>query len=191
MARPYLAGVEKKLDLEKRTLVCIDESAFYLLPSVVRTWAPRGQTPILNEVYGRDHFSAISAITPQGKLYLHLQETPINGEDVVGFLCHLLRQIPGKLLILWDGAPIHRCQAIRQLLKTDRDRDLWLETLPAYAPELNPDEGIWQYMKQVELPNLCCKDKPQLRHEILKAVGRLRHKIQIIKACFKKAGLDL
>ena len=160
---------------------------------MVRTWSPRGQRPVLHEVYSRDHFSAISAITSEGKLYLHLQENALDGHDVLHFLCHLLRHIPGKLLILWDGATIHYNQAVRRLFATDKNQDLWLERLPAYAPELNPDEGIWQYLKKVELPNLylCCLDMKQLRHEIVKVVGRLRHKIHIIKACFQQAGLLL
>lgn len=186
-----MAGAQKKLNVEQRTLVCIDETAFYLLPGVVRTWSPRGQRPVLDEVYSRDHFSAISAITPEGKLYLHLQENALDGHDVIHFLCHLLRHIPGKLLILWDGATIHYNQAVRRLLATDKNQDLWLERLPAYAPELNPDEGIWHYLKNVELPNLCCLDSNQLRNEIVKAVERLRHKKHIIKACFKKAGLHI
>ena len=124
---------QKKISRENRTLVCLDEAAFYLLPSVGYTWAPRGQPPILSEVCSRDHLSAISAITPQGTLYLHLQEYPFNGMDVVHFLCHLLGQIPGKLLILWDRAPIHINQYVRQLLASDHNQDLWLETFPAYA----------------------------------------------------------
>ena len=191
MARRGLAYAQKKAAVEKRTLVCIDEAAFYLLPAVVHTWAPQGQPPWLDEVYSRDHFSAISAITPQGKLYLHIQDQALDGGDVVHFLCHLLRQIPGKLLILWDNSPIHKNEAIRRLLATDKEQDLWLEAFPTYAPELNPDEGIWHYLKNVELPNVCCLDKPQLRQEIGKAVGRLRHKTRIIKACFKHAGLNV
>ena len=103
MAGRNLAGAKKKAETEKRTLVCVDEAAFYLLPSVVRTWALRGQTPVLSEPLSRDHLSAISAITPQGQLYLQLKEGAMDGWDVVRFLCHLLRHIPGKLLILWDA----------------------------------------------------------------------------------------
>ncbi len=111
--------------------------------------------------------------------------------DVVHFVCHLLRHIPGKLLILWDGASIHKSEAIRRLLATDRAGDLWLESFPAYAPELNPDEGIWNYLKKVELKNLCYSDLKELRQEILQAVKRLRQKTHIIKACFQQAGLKL
>ena len=140
--RPSTGLNSKKARLEKRTIVCIDEAAFYLLPSVVRTWAPQGQTPVLAEVLGRDHLSAISAITPEGALYFHAQDKPLDGADVVRFLCHLLRQIPGKLLVLWDGSTIHYNEVVRRLLASDRNGDLWLERLPPYAPELNPDEGI-------------------------------------------------
>ena len=107
------------------------------------------------------------------------------------FTCVFCLQSGSLLRACFHGATIHYNQAVRRLLATDKNQDLWLERLPAYAPELNPDEGIWQYLKNVELPNLCCLDMKQLRHEIVKAVGRLRHKTHIIKACFQQAGLQL
>jgi hypothetical protein len=76
---------------------------------VVRTYAPVGQTPILHEHLSRDHLSVISAITLEGKLLMMEQERSFKSQDVVHFfLRHLLRQIPGKLLVIWDGSPIHR-----------------------------------------------------------------------------------
>jgi DDE superfamily endonuclease len=85
---------------EGRTIVFADQSGFYLLPGVVRTYAPVGQTPILKEHLSRDHLSAMGAITLEGKLYMTEQERAFRGDDVVRFLKHLLRQIPGKLLII-------------------------------------------------------------------------------------------
>ena len=158
---------------------------------MVRTWALRGQTPVLTERLSHAHLSAISAITPQGQLYLHLKEGAFDGWDVVAFLCHLLRHIPGKLLVLWDGAMIHRGQAVRTLLAADPAQDLWVERFPPYAPDLNPDEGIWHYLKNVELRNLCVDTLPQLRTAIQQAARRMRHKTQVIKACFQKAKLAL
>ncbi len=183
--------VKKKAEREGRTIVPVDEAAFYLLPAVVRTWAPKGCTPILEEVYSHDHLSVISAITPTGKLSLHLQQEPIDGWDVVRFLCHLLRHIPGKLLILWDQAKIHMGEAIRRLLRSDPAQDIWLEPFPPYAPELNPDEGIWNPLKHVELGNFCCQTLAQVREEVHKAVKRLRHKPYVITGCFQQAGLIL
>ncbi len=158
---------------------------------MARTYAPRGLTPILRVPLTKDHLSAISAITfdpVEPKLYMQVQERAYHSEDVVRFLKHLLRQIPGKLLVIWDGAPIHRGQPIKDFLAEGGAKRIHLERLPGYAPELNPDDGIWNYLKHVELPNVCCHDLPQLRHELRKATARLRHKRSIIQACFTSRG---
>jgi transposase len=77
------------------------------------------------------------------------------GEDVVGFLKQLLRQIPGNLLIIWDGSPIHRGEAVKAFLRQGGAERIHLERLPASAPELNPQEGVWNLLKRRERKNLC------------------------------------
>jgi transposase len=156
---------------------------------VVRTYAPVGQTPILQEWWTREHLSAISALSPEGKLYFHCQDRAINSDDVVAFLEHLLREVPGRLLIIWDGAPIHRSHTIRKFLANGAAQRLHLECLPAYAPELNPGEGLWAQLKGVELRNVCCCDIPHLRGELRDAVKRVRRKPRILTGCFLGAGL--
>ena len=167
----------------------IDESGFYPLPSVVRTYAPVGQTPILRGWWTREHLSAISALSPEGKLYFHSQDHALNSEDVVAFLEHLLREVPGRLLIIWDGAPIHRRHTIREFLTNGAAQRLHLERLPAYAPELNAGEGLWAQLKGVELRNVCCVDLPHLGGELRDAVTRVRRKPRILKGCFHGARL--
>lgn len=183
MARRALAGGQKKAEDEGRTIVFLDESGFYLLPGVVRTFAPRGKTPVLRERWTNDHLSAISGITPQGKLYMQVQEMPFRSPDVVRFLGHLHRYIRGKVLVIWDGAPIHRSNVIKDYLAAGATAWLQLERLPAYAPEMNPDEGVWHYLKGVELKNLICQHLPQLHAELRKAKERLRHKHHVLPAC--------
>jgi transposase len=156
---------------------------------VVRTYAPVGQTPILREWWTRDHLSAISALSPEGKLYFYSQDRALNSDDVVAFLEHLLREVPGQMVLLWDGAPIHRSHTIREFLTNGAAHRLHLERLPAYAPELNPGEGLWQHLKGVELHNVCCFDIPHLRGELHDAVKRVRRKPRILKGCFQGAGL--
>lgn len=156
---------------------------------MVRTYAPTGQTPILREWWTRDHLSAISAISAEGKVYFHSQDRPFNSDDVVAFLEHLLREVPGRMVLIWDGAPIHRSQIIKAFLTNGAAQRLHLERLPAYAPDLNPGEGFWQQLKGVELRNLCCFNLPHLRHELRDAVRRVRRKPRIIHGCFKEAGL--
>lgn len=104
------------------------------------------------------------------------------------FWKQLQSAIEGKLLIIWDGATIHRSQAIKDFLAAGAAARIWLERLPGYAPDLNPDEGIWHYLKHVELRNVCCHDLRQLKQELTAAVERLSAKPEIIIGCF--AALD-
>ena len=166
----------------------MDESGFYLLPAVVSTWAPIGKTPILRHKLSREHFSAISGITLEGGLYLMMKERSFKGPDVVQFLQGLLGEIEGKVMVIWDGAPIHRGKAVKEFLAQGAAQRLHLEPLPAYAPELNPDEGIWRYLKRVELRNVCCPDLLDLLVEITMATKRLRNKPDVIQACLEQVG---
>jgi transposase len=154
-----------------------------------RTDAPMGQPPMLREWWTRDHLSAIRAISPEGKRYLHDQDHAMDSGDVVAFLEHLLREVPGRLVLIWDGSPIHRSHTIQEFLANGAAQRLHLERLPAYAPELNPDEDVWPQLKGVELRNVCCVDLPHLRRELRDAVKRVRRKPRIIQGCFQGAGL--
>jgi transposase len=137
-----------------------------------------------------DHLSAISAITLDGHLYMMVQTGSFKGATIVRFLRYLLRHIPGKLLIIWDGLPAHRGQEVKAFLAQGAAKRLYLEQLPGYAPDLNPDEVIWRYLKYVELKNLCCHTLDKLRYESRKATARLRHKTDVVLACFQLARLD-
>jgi transposase len=186
-----VASASSKAHEEDRTIVWVDESAFYPLPAVVRTWAPRGETPVLHALLTRDHLSVISGITSVGHLLLQTRERSLRGPDVVRFLQHLLRHIPGKLLVIWDGAPIHRAQVVKDFLARGGAARIWLEQLPGYAPELNPDEGIWRYLKYVELRNVCCGDLAELRLELRLAIARLRHKLTVLQGCIVQCGYSV
>jgi transposase len=161
------------------------------LPTVVRTYAPVGQTPILHENLTHDHLSVIGAITMEGKLLMMEQERAFKSPDVVRFLRHLLRQIPGKLLLIWDGSPIHRGGAVKDFLASGASSRLRLERLPGYAPDLNPEEGIWKHLKCVELKNLCCQSLVELKVELRKAKERLRHKRDVILGCIRQPGFEV
>lgn len=165
----------------------IDESGFYLLPSVVRTWAPRGSRPVLRYRMTREHLSVISAISRGGKLWVKVQKRSFNGKDVAGFLRQMLKETNRKLLVIWDGAPIHRSRYVKELIE-ERSGRLMIERLPGYAPELNPDEGVWRYLKRVEMKNLACSDLRELHYEFNLAVRRLRRKKNVLRGCIKEVG---
>lgn len=182
-----MASAQKKAEQEKRTIVFLDEAGFYLLPMVVRTYAPRGQTPVLRIPLTRDHISAIGGITPEGRLFMQMQEHAYKAEDVVRFLQMLLHKISGRLLVIWDGSPIHRAGVIKQFLASPMGKRVHLERLPGYAPELNPQEGVWNLLKRRELKNRCCQNLPHLRQELIHAKERLRHRQAILRHCFTHA----
>jgi transposase len=184
-----VAGHQKGAQAQGQSIFFIDESGFYPLPSMVRTYAPVGHTPVLQEWWTREHLSAISALSPEGKLYVRSQDHALNSEDVVAFLEHLLREVSGRMVLIWDGAPIHRSHSIKAFLAHGAAQRIHLERLPAYAPELNPGEGLWQQLKGVEWRNVCCLNLSHLRHELRDAVRRVRRKPRIIHGCFEGAGL--
>jgi transposase len=155
---------------------------------VSRTYAPCGQTPVLRAPLTHDHLSIIGGVTTDGRLFTQVQEQAYRGPAVVAFLRQLLRQIRGKVLVIWDGAPIHRCQPIKDFLAAGAAQRLQLEQLPGYAPELNPAEGVWNLLKRRELKNRCCQDLEELRWEVGLALRRLRRRPHLLTACFRQCG---
>lgn len=134
---------------------------------LVRTYAPVEQTPILHVPLTRDHLSAIGGITPDGRIFMQMQEHAYRAEHVVAFLQMLLRKITGKLLVIWDGSSIHRANVIKEFLSAGAAKRLHLERLPGYAPALNPQEGVWNLLKRRELKNLCCQKLSHLRETLV------------------------
>jgi len=183
--------LQRRARRERRVLVFEDESGFYLLPGVVRTYAPEGQTPVIREKQTRDHLSVMGAMTTEGKVYTLARQESLNGLHSIEFLLHLLRVTGKRLLVIWDGSPIHRRAEVKEFVASTRGK-VWLETLPGYAPDLNPwDEGGWNHLKHVEMRNLVCRDLEELHEQFHLAVGRLRQKPHLVQAFFAQAGLGL
>ena len=100
----------------------------------------------LHEWLTRDHLPVIGALTQNGQWFKQVQHGAFDGGGVVRFLRYLLRCVAGKLLVLWDGAPIQRSQAVKEFLRRGAAKRLQLEVLPGYAPELNPVESVWKHL---------------------------------------------
>jgi transposase len=184
-----LASPQQGAPAQQPRLCCIDASGVSPVPSVVRTSAPVGHTPILREWGTREQLSAISALSPEGQLDVAGQDRAINAAAVVGLLEHLRREVAGRMVLWWDGAPMHRRHLIHACLGHGAAERMEVARLPAYAPELNPHEGLWGYPKGVELRNVCCVDLPHLHRELRAAVKRVRRKARVIEGCFRGAKL--
>src|SRR5271165_4155961 len=183
--------LQQRARRERRVLVFEDESGFYLLPGLVKTYAPKGQTAVIRRKVTRDHLSVMGEMTPAGKVYSLVRQESLNGLHSVEFLTHLLRVAGERLLVIWDGSPIHRRAVVTESVSSAGGR-IWLEALPAYAPDLNPwDEGGWHHLKHMEMANLVCRDLEELHEQFHLAVARLRRKPHLVQSFFAQAGLTL
>lgn len=118
------------------------------------------------------------------------KEGAFKGVDVVRFLKHLLRQIPGKVTVIWDGASIHRCKEIKRFLKEGASARLWLEKLPPAACDLNADEGVWGWLKN-DMANICCRNLEQLKRHLRHSIRKLRSRAKTIFGFISRTGLEL
>jgi transposase len=173
---------------EHQVLVFVDESGFYLLPGVVKTYSPRGLTPLLAELQTHDHLAVMGGMTPLGKIYTLVRQQPLNGLHTAAFLLHWQRVAGPRLLVIWDGSPFHRRDVVREFVAGTRGK-VGVEALPGYAPDLNPwHEGGWQHLKHVELRKVVCLDLEELHQEFHLAIGRLRQKPHLVRSFFAQAG---
>jgi transposase len=187
-AWPRLQGQARH---ECRVLIFEDESGFYLLPGVIKTYAPKGQTPIIRPKVTRDHLSVMGGMTPAGKVYTLTRQESLNGLHTIEFLEHLRRTAGERLLVIWDGSPIHRRAAVKEFV-SGTDGRIGLEALPPYAPDLNPwDEGGWHHLKYVEMGNLLCHDLEELHEQFHLAVAHLRRRPHLVQSFFAQAGLTI
>jgi hypothetical protein len=148
--RHDLENSKKKASRLGAYLIFIDESGFMLTPTVRRTWAPIGCTPVIRHHYANDRISVISGISVSptrrrlGLLGMFFWNN-IAQEEVVTFFREVLRHLPGHVIALLDNGSIHKGEPLRDLCQ--RHPRLHLVYFPGYAPELNPDEAVWALLK--------------------------------------------
>jgi len=169
--------------------VFIDETGLSERPHRVRTWAPRGQPPMLQMRFNWHQLSAIAGLT-FWNFYFKLVPGTFNGQRIVEFLQQLRAQIKRPLLIIWDGLPAHRSRVVRDYVD-DCAGQIQIESLPAYAPELNPVEYLWAHWKQHELANFCPKHFSELSQFARNKLRRSQRRPQIIAACWTQAKLPI
>jgi transposase len=176
------------------SLVFIDETGLLMAPLVRRTWAPRGQTPILYQrTRSHDKVSVIGALTLSPRrtrvgLYFAL----LPGENAKAghfrrFLADLRRHLQRPLVVVWDRLAGHRAQELREAL--DRSGRVHLEFLPPYAPELNPVEMLWGYVKMNPLANHPATHAPQLAQRAQRHFLDLRHRPALLRSFFRATPL--
>lgn len=174
-----MAGSKKNAARQQAWIFFQDETGFTQQPSVRTTWAPRGKTPVLRA--RGNHWSKTSVAAGLGfrwdgrqtRLLARTKPDSFNAASLILFLQQLKRFVRGqKVILVWDRLPAHRSIEMKFFLWGQRP---WLQIvwLPAYAPDLNPTEGVWNNIKGREMANLC----PDQMQEAVSAFRRGLHRV--------------
>lgn len=173
-------------------VIFLDESGFHLTPTVRRTLAPRGKTPVLEAWDRRDKWSAISCVTlspvaARPGLYFDLLGHNVRGPDVVTFLAEVHRRL-GPLTVVWDRNRIHsKAKVVKAWLAAHPD--VVAEDFPGYVPDLNPDEGVWGWAKYGRLGNLAANDKDDLWDRVVEELVDLKHRPDLLRGFIRQTRL--
>lgn len=168
-----------------------------LTPTVRRTWGPAGKTPIHRSFDRRDRISAISCLTVsprQGRINFYFDlladNQTVKAEHTIEFLQNLKKHLGGPMTVIWDGSSVHtKSKKVRAYLS--RHPEIVAETLPGYAPELNPDEGVWGWTKYGKLANLAAIDTEDLRERTIEQFVHLKDNQKLLKSFIRHTGLKL
>jgi transposase len=165
-----------------------------LQPTVRRTWAPVGQTPVSHAWDRHDRWSVLTALTvspARRRVGLAFDVWPwdVDADAVLAMLRTLRRRHPGGFLLVLDRLSAHR-KAVRLFLARGDGR-VGVEWLPAYAPELNPVEGVWRRAKHDDLPNFVPDDPEPLRREVEGSLVRARGRQAVLRSSFAHSKLRL
>lgn len=152
----------------------------------MRTYAPCGKTPVLQQDCKYTHLSAIAAISVNGEIIADIKEDSFDGPAIVDFLRKILSAFKKEIHLIWDGAKIHAGEAVKEFLNTEPDaKRLFLYRIPPYSPELNPTEQLWNNLKNVKLKNVFSKNKKELKENLEKALTKIKENNDIIKGFFR------
>jgi transposase len=182
-----LAGSKKNARREGRLIVFVDESGVSERPTRIRTWAMKGQTPVVQFHFNWHQLSLIAGMHFSGVCF-RLHDGTIAKEQVVEFLKALLAHWRRPLLILWDSLQAHRSHLVRDYVAATEGR-IQLHFLPGYAPDLNPVEFLWAWLKRHALANYCPDSFTELRHTARGKLKSAQRRSVIIASCWQQAEL--
>lgn len=165
-------------------------------PVLRRTWAPRGKTPVIKVTKPHERISVIGAMTLQREpihfgFYFHLLEdnANFNGKSIATFVAQVRKLLHGPITLLWDEYCIHRARPVTGYLR--KNRSIEVEEFPPYAPELNPVDYVWSYVKYGRMANYCPQDLTELRQRVTEELSSVAEQPHLLRALFSRTGLAL
>jgi transposase len=147
------------------------------------TWAPVGATPVVKATGARHGLNMISAVTAQGLLRFATFAGAFTATVFIEFCKDLLADTDGPVYLVVDGHPAHRAKAVKEFLASTGGR-LKLFVLPAYSPQLNPDEWVWKNVKHDRVGRATPSTAEQFRAHVVAALQRLQAMPHLVRAFF-------
>ena len=148
-----------------------------------RSFAPRGRTPVVRPSYRRAGVGLISVLTNRGELRWMMLDGAIKAPVLIRFLERLIREVPRKVFLILDNLPVHRARLVQDWL-AERRAEIEVFYLPAYSPELNPDEGLNADLKQAVTRKSPARSKPELKRRVINHMRRLSKRPDRIRSYF-------
>ena len=189
MEAQELACAQKKARRERRTIVFIDESGLSEKCPVTRTWGLKGHTPVIQQSFTWKQMSAVAGLS-WWRFYFRFFDGAIRGAQIIEFLAALMKHIAKPLLIIWDGVGMHKSRLVKRWLE-EQDGQIAVAFLPPYAPELNPVEAIWAYLKKHEIANLCPTCLAEVSDFARRRLKSMQRRPNLIRSFWQQAELAL
>jgi transposase len=167
-------------------LYFVDEAAFRSDAHRGTTWGPRGQTPVIKDSGGRFGFKLISAVSARGDLHFDVIEGSMDAEKFIDFLRKLRQDAGCPIFVIADNARYHHSKKVQAFLETQVGQ-IMMAFLPAYSPELNPDEQVWNHAK-AEVGKHPIKSKLEMESLILSVMRSIQQKVELVKSFFQLPG---
>jgi transposase len=180
----------------KKGAYIADEAGFMLMPTLKRTFSPRGVSPVVKTLEPHGRISTACAITVapisrQTHLFAQMlpDDTNYDGHSIARFVDLLCERLDAPVVLVWDSIPIHSAKPVKAVLRMRRN--LTLRMFPKYAPELNPADKVWGYIKYGRLANYTPMDLEELRESVKSEMLALKHRPKLLHSFIQRAALNI
>jgi transposase len=161
----------------------LDEAGFQSDPPLGRTYGLKGKTPVVVTSGQRQSINVISAVNARGEFWAATYTGKLNAESFVAFLENFMRNRSGKVFLVVDGHPAHKANLVKQLIERMKGR-LELHFLPPYAPDLNPDEFVWSYMKSNGVSKKPLKQNESMQRRVEEDLANISQNSELVRSFF-------
>lgn len=120
-------------------------------------------------------------------MFFDIRDNSFRGDGIIDYLKALLKKVKNKVMLIWDNAPWHKAQNVKDFLNTEEGSRIWLANIPPYSPELNPDEFVWANLKRVQIPNAMAKNIKELKNIAQKGMEKIQSSVELVKSFFNRS----